>query len=102
MFNIEETQEYVRRISKAVQMPIALPRGRKFASCQEYLSRFSDEQLTIFFGKLATSKWVKSNYFSLDKMVSEDIVNTLLAGGVREKEAVNRYYNPKTLYIVKK
>ena len=99
MYSVEQTTDYIRAIAKAVQMPEALPKGRKFANMQEYLSQFNDEQLTLFLKKLSVSKYVQSSYFSLDLLRNEDIVNTLLVGGVKEKEAVNKYYSPRRLLV---
>ena len=56
MYSVEQTTDYIRAIAKAVQMPQALPKGRKFANMQEYLSQFNNEQLTLCLKKLSVSK----------------------------------------------
>lgn len=68
------------------------PRGRKMSDMQIYFDAYTDEQLEVFFQKLATSKWVQNQYFSLDKLRFDDIVGNLLAGGLKEKEALSKYY----------
>ena len=89
-----------RRISKTIMLPFAPPKGRTHALVQEYINKYTEEQIDYFLLKLATSKWVKNQFFSWRKLVLDDIIGTLLAGGQIEKEMISKYYNPKKLVIL--
>jgi hypothetical protein len=93
--------EFVKRLIKITNKAMAIPRGTKHAELQEYLKPFTGDELDIFFKKLATSQWVNNEYFSLNRLVKEDIVRSVIAGGTKELEVVNKYYHPKRLVIVR-
>jgi len=89
----DEINLIVKRISKVVGINMMAPRGRKMTEMQEYLHTFSDEQLEMFLQKLATSKYVQNQYFSLDQLKRDDVVGSLLVGGFKEKAAISKYYD---------
>ena len=93
--------EFVKKVIKITNKAMAIPRGSKHAELQEYLKPFTGDEIDLFYKKLATSRWVNNEYFSLGRLVSEDLVRSVIAGGTKELESINKYYNPKRLVVVR-
>lgn len=100
MYDNDFMCSFCKKVTKTLMLTMMLPRGRTFASVQEYTSKFSEGQLDLFLSKLATSKWVKNQYFSWNRFVNEDVIGTIVAGGEIEKSVISKYYNPRKLVIV--
>lgn len=95
----EDVRDSVKEMSSALGVPVAAPRGRKLAEMQEYLGRYSSEQLTEFYGRLKKSHYVRTGSFTLDRLVRNDIVTELLVGSAKVQEVISKYYKVKTLVI---
>lgn len=93
--------EFVKKVIKITNKAMAIPRGSKHAELQEYLKPFTGDEIDLFYKKLATSRWVNNEYFSLGRLVSEDLIRSVIAGGTKELESINKYYHPKRLVVVR-
>lgn len=98
----EDVRDLVSKISAAVQMPIAPPRGRTVSELQTYFEAYDAEQVAVFIERLSTSRHVKSPVFTLKRIITENIAGTLLAGGIREKQSLDKYYSPQVLSLRRK
>jgi len=97
----EAIAEFVKQTARICNKAMSIPRGKKHAELQTYLEQFTNEELDMFFKKLATSKWVNNDYFSFDRLVRENLVASIMAGGKQELKALHKYYNPRTITIVR-
>lgn len=86
-----ESPDIFARIKEVLHISIAKPYGRRLASLTEYFNRFTDEQLDVFVGKLAESKWVRNDQCTYDFIMRKDLVTEMLSDGM--PEAVSKYYN---------
>ena len=98
MITQEVVQDRVKLISKALVRPIAAPRGMKMAEAQEYLSRFSDDDFALFVDKLGKSPQLHA-VFSIDKMLRDDMVATLMSGGKALQHAISKYYKINVMVV---
>ena len=101
VMNNEGIVNFVKETARICNKAMAVPRGKKHAELQAYLEPFTNEELTVFFKKLATSKWVNNDYFSIDRLIRENLVATIIAGGKQELKSLHTYYNPSTITIVR-
>lgn len=98
MITPAEVQDRVKLISKALIRPVASPRGMKMAEVQEYLSRFSDADFALFVDKLGKSPQLHA-VFSIDKMLRDDMVATLMSGGKALQQAISKYYKINIMVV---
>jgi hypothetical protein len=97
----EAIVNFVKETARICNKAMAVPRGKKHAELQTYLEPFTTEEMALFFKKLATSKWVNNDYFSIDRLVRENLIATVIAGGKQELKSLHKYYNPTTITIVR-
>lgn len=97
----EAIVNFVKETARICNKAMAIPRGKKHAELQTYLEPFTTEEMALFFKKLATSKWVNNDYFSIDRLVRENLIATVIAGGKQELNALNKYYHPTRITIVR-
>ena len=88
----------VKQISAAVKIPMAMPKGKRREAFERYLALFTENKLSLFMVKLSTSIYVKNPKFSIDFMVRNDLVNTILTGSI-EASKVSKYYNVKIMNV---
>ena len=98
----EQIAAFVKNVSTSINRSLMVPRGTKHAALQTYLDKYTDDDIAVFLKKLKTSRWVNNDYFSFDRMIKEDIIGSVMAGGSQELKALNKYYSPKILTIVRK
>jgi hypothetical protein len=97
----EKMVAFVRTVARICNKALAVPRGKKFAELQQYVEPFTDDELALFFKRLATSKWVNSDYFSFDRMIKDNLIAEVMAGGKKELHALHKYYKPVTITRVR-
>jgi hypothetical protein len=85
------------KIKTALHLSIARPYGKRLASLTDYFNKFTEEQLDVFVGKLAESKWVRNDQCTYDFIMRKDLVTELLAGGT--PDSVSKYYNVVVLEV---
>lgn len=94
----ERYNKLISDISKVVKMAIMRPRGANAATIEEYFEKFSDQQLEKFVSKLSTSQWVGNKYFSLARVIKDDLVTQLIVGDTASQKAL-KHYNVTPLFI---